>query len=346
MKTLTSDIKRYAQSLGFDVVKITHPSLPERDKAQLDHYLAQSHHGDMSWMATKAELRKDPLALWPEAKSIIMVGHNYGPDENPLDKLHQTTIGNISCYALGDDYHDIIKKKLRLFAQWLVSEHACDVKLFVDTAPVMEKALAAQAGIGWQGKHSCLVSREFGSWLFLGSVFTTLSLEFDAAEKDHCGRCTSCIDICPTQAITAPGKLEATRCIAYLTNEHKGQIPLEFRKAIGNRIYGCDDCLAVCPWNKFAQTSQETAYHARDAYKNVPLKQLVSLDDSAFRELFRKSPIKRIGRDRFVRNVLVAVGNSNDPSLIARVEPLLSDNCELVSEMAAWALGELKNATI
>ncbi len=356
MQTL---ITQYALSLGFDAVGFCRPEIDVLVQQGLQEFILGGHHGDMGWMADKADRRADPKILWPEAKSVIVVGHNYAPDFNPMQKLAQTTTGNISCYALNDDYHDVIKKKLKILARWVAQEFSCEVKVFVDTAPVMEKALAANAGLGWQGKHTCLVSREFGSWLFLGSVFTNIVIP-SAAEgspsakdpsaalrsaqddnKDLCGTCRACLDICPTQAFTAERKLDARRCISYLTIEHKGQIPLEFRKAIGNRIYGCDDCLAVCPWNKFAQASREIAYHPRQELEAPLLRDLVKLDDATFRALFSKSPVKRIGRDRFVRNVLVAIGNSGDASLAATITPLMQDHSPLVAEMAAWALKEL-----
>ena len=259
-----------ARDLGFDSVAITSPDLPAHSAAGLQEFLNLQHHGDMGWMEEKQDRRSDPRILWPEVKSIIVLGHNYAPEINPLGKLAQKTIGNISCYAQNQDYHDVIKKKLKTLARWVAEEFSCEVKVFVDTAPVMEKPLAEQAGIGWQGKHTCLVSREFGSWLFLGSIFVNHVI--DSAQplrvsqddgKDLCGSCKKCLDICPTQAFTAERKLDARKCISYLTIEHKRQIPLEYRKAIGNRIYGCDDCLAICPWNKFAQTSNEIAYHPR-----------------------------------------------------------------------------------
>ena len=309
-------------------------------------FIANGNHGDMAWLADKADKRADPKTLWPDVQSIIMVGHNYGPGFDPMEKLQHKDKGVISSYALHKDYHAVMKKRLKELARWIAKTYACEVKVFVDTAPVMEKALAAQAGLGWQGKHTCLVSREFGSWLFLGSVFTTLKLEPDAPEAFHCGSCTRCLDICPTQAFTASGQLDARRCISYLTIEHKGQIPLEFRKAIGNRIYGCDDCLAVCPWNKFAQTSQELAYHPRKELESPLLRDLLKLDDAAFRQLFAQSPVKRIGRDRFVRNVLIASGNSGDHSLIADIAALIHDISPLVAEMSAWALHELQPSTI
>ena len=366
-----------ALSLGFDVVGFTAPALTDTTQRGLHEFIAGGHHGDMVWMETNSDRRADPKTLWPEVQSIIMVGHNYGPDFDPMEKLKYKDQGVISAYALNDDYHDVMKKRLKEFARWLATTYPCQVKIFVDTAPVMEKPLAQQSGIGWQGKHTCLVSREFGSWLFLGTVFTTLPLfspsplegEGGVGGKPHmpapeitplpnpppqggreyigsCGTCTKCLDICPTQAFTESGKLDARKCIAYLTIEHKGQIPLEFRKAIGNRIYGCDDCLAVCPWNKFAQTAKETAYHPRASLEAPLLRELVQLDDAAFRTMFSKSPVKRVGRERFVRNVLVAIGNSNDRSLIPVITPLLDDEKPLVSDMAAWALGELEKCPI
>ena len=357
MKTRISD---YARELGFDVLEFTTPDLPPHSVAGLQEFLDSHHHGDMGWMAEKQDRRVSPRTLWPEVQSIIMLGHNYAPETNPLEKLAQKNIGNISCYALNKDYHDVIKKKLKTLARWIAEEFSCAVKVFVDTAPVMEKPLAEQAGIGWQGKHTCLVSREFGSWLFLGSIFISaeipsvaegsLSIDNDpstlrrfAQDKgiDHCGTCTKCLDICPTQAFTAERKLDARKCISYLTIEHQGQIPQEYRKAIGNRIYGCDDCLAICPWNKFAQTSREISYHPRKDLEAPLLADLVRLDDAAFRTLFSKSPVKRIGRDRFVRNVLVAIGNSEDAALIPIITPLLEDASPLVSEMAGWAIEEL-----
>jgi epoxyqueuosine reductase len=334
-------IKSAAYAVGFDAVGFTTPTLAAHVREGLSSFIAQGHHGDMGWMVDKAEWRAEPTRMWPQAKSVIMLGHNYGPDFDPMEKLAWKDRGVISSYALNHDYHDVIKKRLKTLARQLVQEHGCEVKVFVDTAPVMEKALAAQAGLGWQGKHTCMVSRAFGSWLFLGSIFTTLDIAPDAPEADHCGSCRQCLDICPTQAFVAGGRLDARRCISYLTIEHKGRIAEEFRKAIGNRIYGCDDCLAVCPWNKFAQTSREIAYRARKELEAPRLGELLALDDAAFRALFAKSPIKRIGRDRFVRNVLIAAGNSNDSALIPPVEALLQDSSPLVAEMAHWALAQL-----
>lgn len=347
MNDITQDITTKAYELGFDTVAFTTPNLPESAAAGLQEFLTNQHHGDMGWMEEKQDRRSDPRALWPEVQSIIVLGHNYAPETNPLEKLTQKNIGNISCYAQNRDYHDVIKKKLKTLARWIAEELSCEVKVFVDTAPVMEKPLAEMAGLGWQGKHTCLVSREFGSWLFLGSIFVATEIPSETkAYEDHCGTCRKCLDICPTQAFTGERKLDARKCISYLTIEHKGQIPLEYRKAIGNRIYGCDDCLAVCPWNKFAQTSHEIAYHPRKELEAPLLADLVQLDNAAFRSLFTQSPIKRIGRDRFVRNVLIAIGNSENASLIPIITPLLQDASPLVSEMAGWALEELSNRTI
>ena len=275
------------------------------------------HHGDMDWMADRAPWRADPQAMWPDARSVIVLGLNYGPEHDPLEILARKDRAAISAYAQGDDYHDVLKTKLKALAGYIFQTHGAQVKVFVDTAPVMEKPLAQKAGLGWQGKHTNLVSREFGSWLFLGSIFTTLVLPADAPEQDHCGNCHACLDICPTKAFPEPYRLDARRCISYLTIENKGPIPREFRAALGNRIYGCDDCLAVCPWNKFAARAAEARLQARQELQAPPLAMLAALDDTAFRALFRKSPVKRIGRDRFLRNVMVAIGNSNDAKLAA-----------------------------
>ena len=295
----------------------------------------------MAWMATNADRRGDPQVLWSEVRSILMLGVNYGPDCDPLAVLQQPGRGAISVYARGDDYHDLIKSRLKQIGRWLVDRAGGDVKVFVDTAPVMEKPLAAAAGLGWQGKHTNLVSRQFGSWLFLGALFTTLDLPPDAPESDHCGQCRACLDICPTAAFPAPYRLDARRCISYLTIEHKGQIPRELRPLMGNRIYGCDDCLAVCPWNKFAVAGREAKLAAREALRAPPLADLARIDDGGFRALFAKSAVKRIGRARFVRNVLIAIGNSGDADLAAPAERLLDDESPLVRGAAVWALGRL-----
>jgi len=330
-----------ARALGFDCIGVTAPDVLAGAGRHFRDFLDAGAHGDMDWLAAHPGRRTDPRALWADVRSIIMLGVNYGPDEDPLVILEQRTRGAISVYARGDDYHDLIKKRLKTLARWLVAASGCEVKVFVDTAAVMEKPLAQAAGLGWQGKHTNLVSRQFGSWLFLGAIFTTLDLPRDEAEPDHCGSCQACLDICPTSAFPAPYKLDARRCISYLTIENKGPIPHEFRKAIGNRIYGCDDCLAVCPWNKFAQAGREAKLAARDELRAPSLAELARLDDASFRAQFTKSPVKRIGRDRFVRNVLIAIGNSNDPALAEAAERLLDDDSPLVRGAAVWALLQL-----
>jgi epoxyqueuosine reductase len=330
-----------ARALGFDCVGVTDPDAIADAAKHFRSFLEAGAHGDMDWLASNPERRADPRVLWPDVRSVIMLGVNYGPDENPLAILEQRTSGAISVYAQGDDYHDLIKKRLKALARWLVAASGAEVKVFVDTAAVMEKPLAQAAGLGWQGKHTNLVSREFGSWLFLGAIFTTSELPRDAADGDHCGSCQACLDICPTAAFPAPYKLDARRCISYLTIESKGPIPQEFRKAIGNRIYGCDDCLAVCPWNKFAQTGREAKLAARDELRAPSLAALARLSDAAFRITFAKSPVKRIGRDRFIRNVLIAIGNSNDGALAVEAERLLDDPSPLVRGAAVWALSQL-----
>ena len=307
----------------------------------LQQFLAEQRHGTMEWMARNAERRADPAALWPDAKSIIVLGMNYGPQRDPRERLESRDRAAISCYALGDDYHDVIKGKLKRLAAGVAQQHGAEVKVFVDTAPVMEKPLAQTAGVGWQGKHTNLVSRLYGSWLFLGSIFTTLEIAPDEPEPDHCGACTRCLDVCPTDAFTAPYQIDARRCISYLTIEHKGHIAPEFRKKMGNRIYGCDDCLAVCPWNKFASVAREARFHARAELAQPRLADLAKLNDAEFRALFRGSPIKRLGRDRFIRNVLIAIGNSGDRSLASDVQRLLDDGSPLVRAMAVWALSQL-----
>jgi epoxyqueuosine reductase len=310
-------------------------------KHYFERFIAEGQHGDMDWLANTAARRTDPNVLWPEARSVIMLGLNYGPAEDPLNILAQRDCGAISVYAQGDDYHELIKSRLKAIARWLVAYAGGDVKVFVDTAAVMEKPLAAASGLGWQGKHTNLVSRQHGSWLFLGAIFTTLELPPDAAEVDHCGSCSACLDICPTNAFPAPYRLDARRCISYLTIEHKGPIPRELRPLMGNRIYGCDECLAVCPWNKFAQAGREAKLSAREGLRAPKLAELARLDDAAFRALFSKSPVKRTGRDGFVRNVLIAIGNSDDAALAVEAERLLDDASPLVRGAAVWALARL-----
>jgi epoxyqueuosine reductase len=338
---LKEALAREARALGFDCIGVTAPDAITEAARHFHDFLASGAHGDMDWLAQNPERRADPRALWSDVRSVIMLGINYGPDDDPLAILTERTRGAISVYAQGDDYHELVKKRLKALARWLVAAKACEVKVFVDTAAVMEKPLAQAAGLGWQGKHTNLVSRAFGSWLFLGAIFTTLDLPGDDAEGDHCGSCRACLDICPTAAFPAPYKLDARRCISYLTIENKGPIPHEFRKAIGNHIYGCDDCLAACPWNKFAQAGREAKLAARDELRAPELAELAQLDDAAFRAHFPKSPVKRIGRDRFVRNVLIAIGNSNDAALTEIATGLLGDDSPLVRGAAVWALSQL-----
>jgi len=339
--TLKSALIDKARDCGFDAVGITRPDATPETADRLTRFIAEGAHGDMDWLAATAERRGSPRALWPEVRSVIMLGLNYGPDEDPLAVLARRTKAAISVYAKGDDYHELIKKKLKEIARWLVATAGGDVKVFVDTAAVMEKPLAASAGLGWQGKHTNLVSRQFGSWLFLGAIFTTLDLPADAPVEDSCGSCRACLDICPTAAFPAPYRLDARRCISYLTIEHKGPIPRDLRAAMGNRIYGCDDCLAVCPWNKFAQAGREAKLAARETLRAPDLAALSRLDDAQFRALFSKSPVKRTGRDRFLRNVLVAIGNSGEAALAAEAERLLDDPSPLVRGAAVWALSRL-----
>jgi epoxyqueuosine reductase len=338
---LKTALTREALSLGFDCIGVSDPTAIGEAGKHFHAFIEAGGHGDMDWLAARPERRADPRVLWPGVRSIIMLGVNYGPDENPLAILQQRSRGAISVYAQGDDYHDLIKKRLKALARWLVATSGGEVKVFVDTAAVMEKPLAQAAGLGWQGKHTNLVSREFGSWLFLGAIFTNLDLPHDEADGDHCGTCRACLDICPTNAFPAPYKLDARRCISYLTIESKGPIPREFRKAIGNRIYGCDDCLAACPWNKFAQTGREIKLASRENLRAPQLSELVRLDDAMFRELFAKSPVKRVGRDRFIRNVLIAIGNSEDTALADAAKHLLGDESALVRGAAVWALSQL-----
>jgi epoxyqueuosine reductase len=339
---LKAGLTSEAHALGFDCVGVTDPDSIAEAGRYFREFLDAGAHGDMDWLAARPERRTDPRGLWPDVRSVIMLGVNYGPDQDPLAILQQRAHGAISVYAQGDDYHDLIKKRLKTLARWLVMASGCEVKVFVDTAAVMEKPLAQAAGLGWQGKHTNLVSREFGSWLFLGAIFTTTDLPRDGGDTDHCGSCRACLDICPTAAFPAPYKLDARRCISYLTIENKGPVPLEFRKAIGNRIYGCDDCLAVCPWNKFAQAGRETKLAAREDLRAPLLADLADLNDAAFRARFAKSPVKRIGRDRFIRNVLIAIGNSNDSALAVEAGRLLDDASALVRGAAVWALSQLE----
>jgi epoxyqueuosine reductase len=334
-------VRARAQALGFDAVGFAAADLPMSVQAAYRQYVAEGRQGDMGWLARDPERRQAPKALWPQARSVIVLGMNYGPKGDPLALLERRDRGAISVYAQNRDYHELIKGRLKQLAGWLHARFDARVKVFVDTAPVLEKPLAHQAGVGWQGKHSNLVSRAFGSWLFLGEILTDLEIEPDPADDDHCGSCRACLDICPTDAFIAPYQLDARRCISYLTIEHQGHIPREFRVPMGNRIYGCDDCLAVCPWNKFARVATEAKLRARDDVQAPRLAELARLDDAAFRHLFSGSPIKRTGRDRFVRNVLIAIGNSDDPALAEVARARLDDASPLVRAMAVWALSRL-----
>ena len=333
-----------ALDLGFDLCRVAAPDAIPDAPAQLQAWLAAGNHGTMDWMAETAERRGDPRVLWPDVRSIVMLGMNYGPQGDPLAGLAGKSSGNISVYARHRDYHEVVKGKLKMLGQWLAGTAGGEIKVFVDTAPVMEKPLAAAAGLGWQGKHSNLVARGLGSWLFLGSIFTTLELAPDAAEADHCGSCRACLDACPTDAFPAPYHVDARRCISYLTIEHKGVVAPEFREKIGNRIYGCDDCLAVCPWNKFAQAGREAKLSARSDLVSPALADLAALDDAGFRAMFSGSPVKRIGWARFLRNVLIAIGNSRDVALLPVVVERLGDASPLVRGMAVWALNRLDPA--
>lgn len=334
-------IEREARNAGFAAVAITTPDAIPKAPERLAQFVAAGMHGSMEWLAETLARRGDPRALWPDVRSIIVLAMNYGPDRDPRELLELKDRAAISVYAQNRDYHDIIKGRLKGIAGKITAGAGGDVKVFVDTAPVAEKPLAEAAGIGWQGKHTNLVSREFGSWLFLGTIFTTAEIVPDEPEVDHCGSCHACLDVCPTDAFPAPYQLDARRCISYLTIENKGPIPLEFRERMGNRIYGCDDCLAVCPWNKFAQAAAEVKLAAREDLLAPAIADLLGLDDAAFRLRFSGSPVKRIGRDRFVRNVLIAAGNSGEPELVGQCRELLGDASPLVRGAAVWALSRL-----
>ncbi|WP_293801772.1 tRNA epoxyqueuosine(34) reductase QueG [uncultured Bosea sp.] len=334
-------VSERARDEGFAVMRVASadaiPQAPER----LETWLANGYQGEMGWMEERRDQRADPRQLWSEVRSVVMLGMNYAGEGDPLAILAQTDKAAISLYARRRDYHDVIKGKLKSVAGLLAARGGADVKVFVDTAPVMEKPLAQAAGLGWQGKHTVLVSREHGSWLLLGAIYTTAELPADEAERDHCGSCRRCLDICPTDAFPAPYQLDARRCIAYLTIEHAGHIDASLRPGIGNRVFGCDDCLAVCPWNKFAAAAQETRLALKDELDGLDLAALARLDDPAFRTLFAGTPVKRTGRDRFLRNVLIAIGNSRRPELIDSALPHLADPSPLVRAMAVWALGRL-----
>ena len=333
---------RHALDEGFARVGICRPDAVPQLPARLDHFLAEGRHGQMGWMAERSHWRADPAALWPEARSVVMLAEMYSPDHDPLAVLDRRDRAAISVYAQGRDYHDLVKKRLKRVGRWLIDQYGGEIKVFVDTAPVMEKPLAQEAGLGWQGKHTNLLGRDLGSWFFLGAIFTTLELPVDAPEIERCGSCRACLDICPTGAFPAPFQLDARRCISYLTIEHAGPVDPELRPLMGNRVYGCDDCLAVCPWNKFARDATEMRY--RGTIADPPLAEMAALDDAGFRARFSGSAIKRIGRDRFVRNVLYAIGNSGDPGLRLVAQGLTGDADPAVADAARWAatrLGEV-----
>lgn len=332
-----------AQALdeGFVACRVCRPWDVPKVAGRLARFLEAGHHGQMGWLAERVHWRGDPAALWPEARSVVMLAESYAPEHDPMEVLAQRDRGAISVYAQGRDYHDVVKKRLKRLGRWLIGEAGGEIKVFVDTAPVPEKALGQAAGLGWQGKHTNLVSRDWGNWAFLGAIFTTLDLPGDGAERDHCGSCRACLDVCPTSAFPAPYRLDARRCISYLTIEHKGPVDEELRPLLGNHIYGCDDCLAVCPWNKFATTASDIRYAARADLIAPRLAELAGLDDNGFRRMFSGSPIKRIGRARFVRNVLYAIGNSGDPSLIAEARTLSKDPDPTIADAANWALAQL-----
>jgi len=342
---LTKVLEKKAHEEGFAAFGIAPAELAPKTSQRLRDWLAEGGHGDMIWMESRADERSQPKTLWPDVKSVIMLGMNYAPSADPFALEGSDEHGRISVYAQGKDYHDVVKKALKRIARWLVEQADCEVKVFVDTAPVMEKPLAEVAGLGWQGKHTNLVSRDHGSWLFLGAIYTTLILDQSDLVGDHCGSCSACQDVCPTNAFPAPYQLDAKACISYLTIEHKGAIPVEYRKAIGNHIYGCDDCLAVCPWNKFAKSAAiNKAFLPRAEMVAPSLDDLLAMDDPTFRQIFSGSPIKRSGRDRMVRNALIAAGNSDNSSLIPAVKKLLDDDDAAVRETAHWALSELQSA--
>ena len=348
MPTLISEpplrgrLEAQAQAVGFVKMGICAPDAIPDAAPRLRAFLDKGHHGQMAWMEARAEWRENPAALWPAARSVIMLAESYAPQTDPLDILAQPDLGAISVYAQGKDYHDLVKRRLKALGRWLLDQpeaNGGEIKVFVDTAPVMEKPLAQAAGLGWQGKHTNLLGRDLGNWVFLGAIFTTIDLPKDAPETSHCGSCTACLDICPTRAFPSPYQLDARRCISYLTIEHKGAVDPELRALMGNRIYGCDDCLAICPWNKFAQDARDMGYQPRaDA---AALADLARLDDAAFRARFAGSPIKRIGRDRFIRNVLYAIGNSGLPALADAARPHLTDPDPSVADAAQWALARL-----
>ena len=338
-----------AETLGFSLIGFCKAELPLKTQTEFLEFLSQERHGDMTWLKNRAFERMNPTHLWPEAKEVVMLGINYAPEENPLSRLETADLANISCYALNQDYHDVIKKQLKQFARWVVNEFNCQIKLFVDTAPLLEKPLAMQAGLGWQGKHTNLVSRSYGSWLFLASLMVDRPLFTDSAtvmphqdshenpHQDHCGSCQKCVDICPTDALTEPYRMDARRCISYLTIEHKGHIAPELMDKMGNRIYGCDDCLAVCPWNKYAKHTNWPSLAAKQELANLSIKQALTFDDTTFRQFFRKNPVKRIGVHRFIRNALIVAGNSGNLDYKDQIIPYLSHDDPVLRDTAHWA---------
>ncbi len=337
MSALRDRLNAFALQSGFTAMGICRPSAIPQAAPRLAAFLAAGRHGQMGWMEDRKDWRGDPAALWPEARSVVMLAESYAPDHDPLDDLTRPDHGAISVYAQGRDYHDLVKKRLKTVGRWLLDQVPGEaIKVFVDTAPVMEKPLAQAAGLGWQGKHTNLLSRSFGNWVFLGAIFTTIDLPPDPPETDHCGTCRACLEICPTAAFPAPHQLDARRCISYLTIEHRGPVPEDLRPALGNRIYGCDDCLAICPWNKFAATARELRYAG--PHRAPPLAELAALDDAGFRARFSGSPIKRIGRDRFIRNVLYAIGNARNPALRDSAIRHLDDPDPAVADAARWAI--------
>ena len=337
-------IRTAATALGFDVCRFASAAEPWSAGERLAHFVETGRHGEMGWMETTLKRRSHPTAMWADARSAVVLGMNYGPEHDPLPEMADASAGYISVYARGDDYHEVIKGRLKTLAGQIAARTGEAVKVFVDTAPLMEKPLAQRAGLGWQGKHTNLLSRTHGNWLFLGVILSAAEMEPDAPEGEHCGTCTACMDACPTNAFPAPFQLDARRCLSYLTIEFAGAWPEEFRTATGSRIYGCDDCLAVCPWNKFAAEAREGRVKARDALVSPRLSDLAALDDAAFRVLFSKSPVKRIGRDRFVRNVLYAIGNSGDEGLLASAQALVDDPSPVVADAARWAAARLTAA--
>ncbi len=339
-EALKNRLTAAAREMGFAALGICAPDATPETAGRLREFLADGRHGQMGWLAEREAWRGSAAALWPQARSVIMLADTYSPETDPLDILNHPDRAAISVYAQGKDYHDLIKKRLKRLGRWLIGQTPCEIKVFVDTAPVMEKPLAQAAGLGWQGKHTNLLSRDLGNWFFLGAIFTTLDLPKDQPEDSHCGTCTACLDICPTGAFPAPYQLDARRCISYLTIEHHGPVDPDLRPLMGNRIYGCDDCLAVCPWNKFARAATEIGYQPRVGAPQ--LADLATLDDATFRARFARSPIKRIGRNRFVRNVLYAIGNSQLAGLRPAAEALLNDTDETVADAARWAVMRLR----